>query len=108
MRVAWAFLVVTCLAGIARADKIDDLARALRGDPDYKLRLSAALNLGRLGDPRAVGPLIDGLADRDKTVRGVSAAALGKLIDRRVADDVADRGLQALDRLAKNETDAVV
>ena len=108
MRVAWVFFAALCLCGVAHADKIDDLAGVLGSDPDYKVRLSAALNLGRLGDARAVAPLIDALADRDKTVRGVAAAALGKLVDARVAQEVADRGLSALDGLAQNEPDAVV
>ena len=107
-RVVVVFLAAAWFAGIARADKVDDLAQMLRTDPDYKVRLSAALNLGRLGDPRAVAPLIDALADRDKTVRGVAAAALGKLVDRRVAADLADRGLTALDRMAGADADPVV
>jgi hypothetical protein len=108
MRVAWVLLAALCLSGVAHADKVDDLAAVLRSDPDYKVRLSAALNLGRLGDPRAVAPLIDALADRDRTVRGVAAAALGKLVDGRVAAELADRALASLDRLAQDEPDDVV
>ena len=36
-------------ARTARADKVDDLIRQLRSDPDYKVRLSAALHLLRTG-----------------------------------------------------------
>jgi hypothetical protein len=92
----------------ARADRVEDLARQLRGDPDYKVRLSAALNLGKLADRRAVPALVDGLADRDKTVRGVAAAALGKLVDASVAEDVAARAIAGLERTARGDGDGMV
>ena len=74
--------------GTARADKVDDLMRQLKGDADYKVRLSAALNLGKIGDKRAIGPLTDALDDKDKTVRGVAAAALGKMVDAVASGEV--------------------
>jgi hypothetical protein len=40
------------------------------------VRVQAALVLGKLGDPRAVQPLIKALADQNKTVRGIAASAL--------------------------------
>ena len=100
-----AFVVgVAAWGRLAHADKVDDLSRQLRGDPDYKVRLSAALNLGKLGDRRGVPALIDGLEDTDRTVRGVAAAALGKLVDASVAADVAARAIAALERRATAAT----
>jgi hypothetical protein len=107
-RLVLALVAVAWLAGTALADAVDDLARQLRSDPDYKIRLSAALNLGRLGDRRAVGPLVEALGDRDRTVRGVAAAALGKLVDASVDGDLADRALAALERAAQDDADATV
>src|SRR5262249_24760532 len=92
----------------AHADKIEDLARQLRGDPDYKVRLSAALNLGRLGDKRAIGALIDGVSDSDMTIRAVSVAALGRLVDGSVAAADREAALTALDGAARNDADAGV
>jgi hypothetical protein len=63
------------------ADKIDDLSRALTGDSSYKVRVQAALVLGKLGDRRAVPALIRALSDANETVRGVAAISLGKLGD---------------------------
>jgi hypothetical protein len=95
-------------AATAHADKIDDLGRDLRADPDYKVRLSAALNLGKLGDRRGIAALVDGLHDSDKTVRSVSAGALGRLVDG--AADAAERGraLAALAAAAQGDPDAMV
>jgi hypothetical protein len=87
---------------------VDDLSRKLRGDPDYKVRLSAALNLGKLGDPRAVGALVDGLGDRDRTVRSVAAAALGKLVSARVPADLRARAAGGLERAAREDRDDMV
>lgn len=46
-------------------------------------RWNAAEALGRLGDPRAVDPLIDALWDDDARVRTKAAWALGMLGDPR-------------------------
>jgi HEAT repeats len=103
------FVAVVCLwAAPAQADRVDDLARQLTDDPDYKVRLSAALNLGRLGDRRGVGPLTSALGDSDKTVRGVAAATLGKLVDAQVAEPTRTRIATELGRLAADDPDSFV
>ncbi len=99
--------VLLLVGGIALADKVDDLVKRLR-DPDNKVRLSAALNLGKLGDKRAIGPLVGALKDTDKTVRGVAAAALGKLIDGTVDVKLRKVAIDALETTAKNDPDAFV
>lgn len=91
----------------AWADKVDDLIRRLR-DPDAKTRLSAALNLGKLGDKRAIMPLVGALTDGDKTVRAVAAAALGKLINAGVDDTTRNAAIDALERVARNDQDPFV
>lgn len=72
--------------GVARADKIDDLTRALMQDPSYKVRVQAALVLGKLGDKRGVPALTIALHDENETVRGVAATSLGKLGDKSAAE----------------------
>lgn len=106
--VAIALLVL--LFGLpARADRIDDLSRQLRDrGEDYKVRLSAALNLGKLGNPRAIPALTDGLGDPDKSVRGVSAAALGKLVTASTPADIRNRAISALERAARSDSDNFV
>jgi hypothetical protein len=79
-------LLVLLLAERGRADKIDDLTRALMQDPSYKVRVQAALVLGKLADRRAVPALIQALHDENDSVRGVAATSLGKIGDRSAAN----------------------
>jgi HEAT repeats len=66
----------------ASADKIDDLTRTLMQDPAYKVRVQAALVLGKLGDRRAVPALMQALHDENEAVRGVAATSLGRIGDK--------------------------
>jgi hypothetical protein len=106
-RFAGALGILVLVGGLALADKVDDLTKRLR-DPDNKVRLSAALNLGKLGDKRAIAPLLGALRDSDKTVRGVAAAALGKLIDGSVDAKTRKTAIDALEQSARNDADAFV
>src|SRR5262245_58384443 len=99
------FVVGLGLTALAWADTVDDLSRKLRGDPDYKVRLSAALSLGKLGDRRAVGPLVDALGDKDRSVRAVAAGALGKIVDASVDASLRDRALSTLGQMARGDAD---
>jgi hypothetical protein len=96
------------LAGTARADKVDDLIKQLRGSGDYKVRLSAALNLSKLSDPRAVDAFTAALADSDKTVRGVAVAGLGKQITCDTAAATRKKIDDALKKAASSDRDAFV
>ena len=97
----FALLLSTAAAWAAGPDvKVDDLVRAVTEDTNYKVRVQAALVLGKLGDPRAVQPLIKALADQNKTVRGIAASALGQLGDSAAVDPL--RGL------LRRETDPFV
>jgi len=94
-------LLLSTAAWAAGSDvKVDDLVRAVTEDANYKVRVQAALVLGKLGDPRAVQPLIKALADQNKTVRGIAASALGQLGDAAAVDPL--RGL------LRRETDPFV
>ncbi|MFH0903454.1 MAG: HEAT repeat domain-containing protein [Pseudomonadota bacterium] len=92
----------------ATGKNVEELARQLRSDKDYKIRLSAALNLGRIGDRRAIPALTAALADEHKTVRGVAAAALGKIVDANVAPEEREKVLDVLSRMAKYDPDEFV
>jgi len=61
------------------AGKAEDLSRILLEDSSYKVRLQAALLLGRLGDRTAGNALIRALGDENKTVRAMAAQSLAKL-----------------------------
>jgi hypothetical protein len=76
-----AAIAVIVRAAPARADNVSELIRQLGNDDSDKVRLSAALNLTKLGDPRAILPLAKALGnDTEKTVRGAAAVGLGKLV----------------------------
>jgi hypothetical protein len=65
----------------ARADRVDELCRSLTTDPSWRVRLQAAVVLGKLKDARAVPSLLRALGDENETVRGLSAQVLGELGD---------------------------
>jgi hypothetical protein len=87
-----ALLLTTAAAANAAGPdvKVEDLCRAVVDDSNYKVRVQAALVLGKLGDTRAVQPLIKALADQNRTVRGIAATALGQLGDAAAVDPLRD------------------
>ena len=65
----------------ARADapaRIEDVEDSLRRDSSYKVRVNAAIVLGRLAQPRSLPALIGALKDDHPTVRASAAYALGQ------------------------------
>ncbi len=76
---------VLLIARSARGDRVDDLTNALQ-DPSYKVRVQAAVILGKIHDPRSGPALITALSDANESVRGVAATSLGRLGDRAAAD----------------------
>ena len=59
-------------------DRIAELTTMLSSSSE-KTRLSAVLSLARLGDKRAMKPLVTALHDPNAQVRAIAASALGKL-----------------------------
>jgi HEAT repeat protein len=64
-------------------DETPDVEGAIRllRSPDVQLRQFVAYLLGRVGDSRAIEPLIDALQDENPGVRGAAANALGSIGD---------------------------
>jgi hypothetical protein len=92
-------LVVLLSPGVARADNVDELVRQLDGDASDKVRLSAALNLSKLGDARAILPLVKAIGnDSDKTVRGAAAVGLGKLVTDKTRPVIKNLAVSTLSR----------
>lgn len=61
-------------------ERVPRLLEALRGSGSFKARATAAVALGRLGDPRAAPALADALRSDDHyAVRVAAASALGRL-----------------------------
>lgn len=102
--IAVTIALLCVLASAARADNVDDLMRDLKGGSDYKVRLSAALSLAKLNNKRAIPAFVVALSDSDKTVRGASAVALGKLIDATVSSAQRNQVKAALERMIAKES----
>src|SRR5947207_660294 len=60
---------------------LHDALPILTADPSWRVRLQAAVVLGKLRDGRAVPSLLRALGDENETVRGLSAQVLGDLGD---------------------------
>jgi hypothetical protein len=106
----WTILVALVLpAEPAHAsDRVDRLARQMLGASDNKVRLSAALNLARTGDSRAIPAFVRALRDSDESVRGVAATALGRLVTADTPMDHRERVLAALRRVGQSDSEAFV
>ncbi len=59
--------------------RIADVEESLRHDRSYKMRVEAALILGRLRQTRSVPALVGGLRDPEAAVRAASAESLGRI-----------------------------
>lgn len=70
---------------------LDQLVAALETDDSFKVRLQAAVFLGRSGSERAVEPLITALADQHYTVRAAAATALANLHETRAISHIVKR-----------------
>ncbi len=77
-----------CVAGSAwaQASDVDRLIYNLASSDDFRVRTQAALALGASKSERAVTPLCMALTDANTTVRAASAAALGRLSQRKGQD----------------------
>ena len=64
-----------------RTARIDDVEQSLLHDPSYRVRVGAALVLGRIGNPRSLPVLIRALDDANPAVRASAAASLGRIGD---------------------------
>src|SRR5688572_25543911 len=77
-----AFVTAAAAPTIAHADddaRIAELSSTLSSSSSDKERISAVTALGRLGDKRALRPLVAALRDTSPMVRAIAAAALGTL-----------------------------
>ena len=70
-------------AGALSDDQYEQLVSALKNADAFKVRLQAAVVLGRAGGAKAVEPLVGALDDPEVAVRAASAMALGNLADLR-------------------------
>ncbi len=97
-------LVLVLSSRVRGADvRVSDLCKAVVEDPNYKIRVQAALVLGKVRDPAAVPALIKALADPNVTVRGIAAGALGEIGDASAADALRDLARRDSDSFVKSQ-----
>ena len=103
---AIALIVVwIALARPAHADSVDTLIGQLDESSD-KVRLSAALNLTKLGDARAIPALakrLDAGNESSKNVRSAAAVGLGTLVTSKVKGRSRDLAIKALRAAQAND-----
>ncbi|HUJ58529.1 MAG TPA: HEAT repeat domain-containing protein [Kofleriaceae bacterium] len=98
--VVWIAVVVALgRAAPARADRIAELDHQLASSSE-KTRLAAVVALARIGDKRALKPLVAALRDPSAEVRAIAATALGHLGHK--------AALPSLRNLASDDTDETV
>ena len=59
--------------------QFETLVQRLKSSPNFKVRIQAALLLGKSGEERALEPLIAALNDEHYTVRGAAAIGIGQI-----------------------------
>ncbi len=101
-------LLLVVRGNLVFADRVDDLTAQLKSSKDYKVRLSAALALAKIRDPRSIPAYIGALRDPDKTVRGVAAASLAKVVDASVDKKRRIQVLAALKQTMENDRNSFV
>lgn len=104
-------LVVAGRATPARADNVDKLIHQLGEDDSDKVRLSAALNLTKLGDarPNAILALTKALGnDTEASVRGAAAVGLGKLVTDKTEPRARKLAVDALNRASQSDSSDLV
>lgn len=88
------------LAPVTLAQDVSQLKKDVVSANDFRVRMSAALALGKKKDASAIPALSQALKDSNVAVRAAAAAALGALGD--------SRALAALENAKKSEKDASV
>jgi hypothetical protein len=72
---------------------LDELVAQLKDGPDFRVRVSAALQLGKSLTPEATAPLEAALDDTNASVRAAAAAALKNLGDQRALGSLREHRL---------------
>lgn len=86
-----ALLVTLACASVSTAQDFASLKRDLASGNDFRLRVAAALALGRTHNRAALAPLVTALDDLHPAVRAAAAAALGALDQRDASDAIRSR-----------------
>jgi hypothetical protein len=93
--------------GIA-SPTLHELTEKLRNGEDFRMRVTAALELGKLSDPNAIDPLVDALSDPNASVRAASAAALEQIGDASAVAALKEHRLDRSDAVRRAVRSAII
>ncbi len=103
-----AALLIVFRAMPAHADNVSELIKQLEDDSD-KVRLAATINLTKLGDQKAILPLVKVLGnDGDKDVRSAAANGLARLVDANTKSSIKNLVVAALKKAQSNDASELV
>jgi HEAT repeats len=100
-RTLLATLLLTVASTAWAKPGLDELIGQLQGSKDFRVRVQAALQLGRSMDPAAFTPLVAGLDDENASVRAAAVAALESLGDMRAIAPLREHRLDRSDAVRK-------
>jgi hypothetical protein len=83
------------------AGGLQELIEQLRSGEDFRVRVQAALQLGKSMSPEAFAPLVAALDDQNASVRAAAVAALETLGDLRAIEPLKERRLDRSEAVRK-------
>jgi hypothetical protein len=86
---------------LAASPGVDELVSQLKDGKDFRVRVQAALQLGKSMSPQAFAPLISALDDDNASVRAAAVAALESLGDMRAIAPLKEHRLDRSDAVRK-------
>ena len=100
-RTALASLILSFAAPVLAKPALDELITQLKEGKDFRVRVQAALQLGKSMDPAALNPLIGALDDDNASVRASAVAALESLGDMRAIGPLKEHRLDRSEAVRK-------
>lgn len=96
------FALLTCVAApVLGKPALDELVSQLKHSKDFRVRVQAALQLGKSMSPEAFAPLVSALDDDNASVRAAAVAALESLGDMRAIGPLKEHRLDRSDAVRK-------
>jgi hypothetical protein len=100
-RAALFSLLTLFAAPVSAAPGVDELVTQLKDGKDFRVRVQAALQLGKSMNPQALGPLVAALDDDNASVRAAAVAALESLGDMRAIGPLKEHRLDRSESVRK-------
>jgi HEAT repeat protein len=100
-RAALASLILLVASPVFAKPALDELTSQLKESKDFRVRVQAALQLGKSMDPAAFSPLVGALDDDNASVRAAAVAALESLGDMRAITPLKEHRLDRSEAVRK-------